>query len=411
MHLHRHALTDVVAELGRDFDPDTLRTLTARLEAVLEARLRSGAPSLPPGATLVTAALAREPGARAGLRRGLALLRGGGPCAFVGPSGSGRRDLLAWLDAAAGGRGVAEFDTWDGWSAIGAAGASVPLPVGPPPDVPDALTGDRSGGSAEEARRQTVLLSRVDEWEAGAQVALARAYGPRTGAARDAGTRDAVAPRVVLLLERRPEVALVPELAACITRRSFTVPPLEEVRHRVPALAAEFLAEAAHEAGLAAPRLAPEAEALLFRASWPGGISDVRRLCRSLAARGGVASGGRGLQGTELEAADVARVLREIGLAPPSRLPVGRPPVGSGGPGARGDDGDLLSALWATRTVGGRLNKTRAAQWMGWDRGTLANRAHQLTRGDGGGVVGRLVRRAEAWAKGRDPAAGCGTGP
>jgi hypothetical protein len=43
---------------------------------------------------------------------------------------------------------------------------------------------------------------------------------------------------------------------------------------------------------------------------------------------------------------------------------------------------DLIAALRATRTAGGRINKTRAAQFLGWDPDTLVARMQDLGVGD-----------------------------
>ena len=39
---------------------------------------------------------------------------------------------------------------------------------------------------------------------------------------------------------------------------------------------------------------------------------------------------------------------------------------------------DVASALWTTRTATGRVNKTRAAAYCGWDPNTLAARLRDM---------------------------------
>src|SRR5690606_29620653 len=57
---------------------------------------------------------------------------------------------------------------------------------------------------------------------------------------------------------------------------SVTIPPLRERRDDVPALAAHFVARAAREAGVRAPRLSEGAIRALTRHAWPGNVRELQ---------------------------------------------------------------------------------------------------------------------------------------
>ena len=71
--------------------------------------------------------------------------------------------------------------------------------------------------------------------------------------------------------------------------------------------------------------------------------------------------------GRELAHRHLTMAFDDVGLELVSRLPSRDPDVR-----------DIASALWATRTVKGRMNKTRAAAFCGWDPNTLAARLRDL---------------------------------
>lgn len=71
--------------------------------------------------------------------------------------------------------------------------------------------------------------------------------------------------------------------------------------------------------------------------------------------------------GGEVTARNLMRAFDDVGLETVQRLPSRDP-----------DTLDIASALWTTRTVKGRMNKTRAAAFCGWDPNTLAARLRDL---------------------------------
>lgn len=153
---------------------------------------------------------------------------------------------------------------------------------------------------------------------------------------------------------------LHPGLATLLQRVTLARPALRRTRHRLPALV-RFLQRriAYREDCMQSPPLGDDALALLWRQTWPENAATLEAVLYSLHLRGEDMGGSHAPCGP----ADVAEAIVESGLDLIRRLPSRQP-----------DRGDLLSALWVTRTATQRLNKTRAALYLGWDPNTLAAR-------------------------------------
>lgn len=238
-----------------------------------------------------------------------------------GPRGAGKRTLAAWLHA------------WEG--------ARTPETLAARDLRPDLL---RAWASAEGSR---LTLTGIEELDVGAQRELAELLAER--ARRDRGLHG----RWIFTL-RAGLSALVPELAAELDGLATHVPGLAARRCDVSSVAAGMLARSARREGLAAPILADSARALLWRQRWPNGWRDLHRV---------IARWALSYPGVEIDA--------ERGCAAWSPSVV--PPIPRLSP-ERASEEDVASAVYATRTRGGRVNKRRAALYLGWDPDTLAGR-------------------------------------
>lgn len=148
--------------------------------------------------------------------------------------------------------------------------------------------------------------------------------------------------------------AHAPELA----RLPVPVPALAERREELPAWIHALVARHAEAEGLEVPRLADDALALLWRQAWPGGFPELETaLYRLVLDRAGEAVGGEELLATLAGFGDELR--RRL----PSRHPRRE---------------DVAAALAVTRLDSGRVNKTRAAAYLGWDPDTLVARMGDL---------------------------------
>lgn len=180
-------------------------------------------------------------------------------------------------------------------------------------------------------------------------------FGPR------AQNRLAVAfPGVRLLVtSSRPlaslvaEGSVVPALAARLARLSLVLRPLGERRGELPGLAQHFFAAIARREGWQAPELTDEAQAFLWRQSYPGGVGELEALVYAASFEGAVT----------LESLE--RSILERGGDPVSRI-------------AGDDELSFEAAIDETRLANGRVNKRRAAAYLGWDRDTV--RAHLKRR-------------------------------
>ncbi len=160
-----------------------------------------------------------------------------------------------------------------------------------------------------------------------------------------------------LVVTSRQEPARWPlraDLAGLLRGDRVSLPPLAAERGELRAWLAALLERAAVGEGRTAPRLAPEAEAWLWRQPWPDNLRGLDEAALRLAIQGG----------EEVSLEDARSLLTPLGLEPEPRLRVGP-----------SSDGDLHAAAAWCRTRSGRLNRAQLGRWMGWDDRTVARRA------------------------------------
>jgi len=253
---------------------------------------------------------------------------------FAGPSGSGKTVLARWLHHESG-RARAEL-----------------LEL-----RPAALASDSAWKTAlARARGATLLLESVERLDLAAQERVLRWLESRRGArASDSCPR-------LLATTSTTAAGLGLALDAALTRQlervRFDLPGLRARRFEIPALAHAILARLAVEEGVRAPALDDSALALLWRQSWEGNLGELEgTLQRALLFA----------TGPVLSAADFDRLAARFGRTLVRRLP-SRHPLRS----------DLAAALRSTLLGTGRVNKTRAAAYLGWDPDTLVARLADL---------------------------------
>jgi transcriptional regulator with GAF, ATPase, and Fis domain len=157
------------------------------------------------------------------------------------------------------------------------------------------------------------------------------------------------------------------DLAVRLDRIQLCVPALKERREDILPLIESLADRFAREEGIAAPAFTDEALALLWRQSWPGNVRELENVVYKLVLLHPMEGGAR----RPITPDDVARIAHSFTIELARKLN-SRHPLRS----------DLIAALRATRTAGGRINKTRAAQFLGWDPDTLVARMQDLGVGD-----------------------------
>ena len=161
-------------------------------------------------------------------------------------------------------------------------------------------------GAIEQADGGTLYLQEVGCLSPGMQLKLLRVL--QTGELERVGGGAVVAVdvRVVASSQRGLEADVVAgrfrqDLFYRLAVVSTAVPPLRARRDDLPALVAQFAAEAARELGVPAGGLAPGALSAIFSYDWPGNVRELSEAIR----RGVAAAGGR-----EVSAADLPPVVR-----------------------------------------------------------------------------------------------------
>lgn len=176
---------------------------------------------------------------------------------------------------------------------------------------------------------------------------------------------------------RTPHAELSRPLARALCRVVLCIPPLADRRAELPGWIDALSARIAADEGLAVPRWSDEARALLWRQPWECNLRDLDVVLHGLLLES---------RGDLLEREAVHAALRAAGLEVLSRLPSRQP-----------RQHDVLAALATTRTSSGRVNKTRAALYLGWDPDTLVTRSAEL------GIDLASPDRPAAWAQAQTP--------
>lgn len=164
---------------------------------------------------------------------------------------------------------------------------------------------------------------------------------------------------------------LRPDLGARLSRLEIPVPPLIDRREDLPGLIHFFSQRLAQSFGTRAPRFDDKTIALLWRQRWKGNLPELEALLYKLAL----------LFPGELVTPDhVQETARQYKFPLLPKLPSKRP-----------RRQDLLQALRTTLKGTGRINKRRAALYMGWDPDTLVLRMRDARLDDG--AIERMIGR------------------
>lgn len=274
--------------------------------------------------------------------------RSHGPIALAGPRGSGRRVLARWVHFESGRE------------------SQVHHTVGP------ARLASRAHVQAEllRARGGTLVVEDLDALTAEVQDEWARVLEE---SALDPGSDGEPAPRLVFLVPEALAACAAAgrvreDLARRLERLQLVVPALRERREDVLPLVELLARRFAADERLPVPAFTEDALALLWRQPWEGNVRELENLVFKLVLFAREVGAG---PGRSLDAEAVVELARRNGVELLRKLPARHP--------ARRD---LLAALRATRTRGGRSNKTRASHLLGWDTDTLTARLEEAGLGD-----------------------------
>jgi DNA-binding NtrC family response regulator len=224
----------------------------------------------------------------------------------------------------------------------------------------------------------TLILEDLERSSPAVQEQLLRTLERDEGtASAELGDARLVATTRVGLRRAAEEERLRDDLSHRLDRLQFRVPALRDRREDILPLAESIAGRLAREEHLLAPSFSDEALALLWRQPWAGNVRELESMIYKLVLLG---RGRRGPGVEPLQPAQILEIAARFSLEIVERLPSRHPPRG-----------DLLAALRATRKPGGRLNKTRAALYLGWDPDTLVARMQ-----DAG--IGETIEDEDAWA-------------
>lgn len=296
---------------------------------------------------------------RAFAARLAAAARSHSPVVLCGPSGAGKRVFARWLHWS---RGREE----EGLDVVHAA-----------LDLGDAT---RDAFAARLGReRGGMILDAPDALAPALQEELLRFLEGEPGAGGQGDAAGVGGPRARLLVtttcslaEAVDAGALRPELAARLERFQMFVPALRDRRQDVPGLVHFLARRFAAEEGAEPPQFDDGALALLWRQPWPGNLRDLEGFVFKLVLLHAGAQVGPDL---------VREVAREFKLELCDKLPPRRP-----------RRADLVQALRTTLKHTGRLNKRRAALYLGWDPDTLVSRLAEVELD-----LEALEREPEGW--------------
>lgn len=284
----------------------------------------------------------------------LAAARSRAPVVLVGATGTGKHVLARWLHfESAGASGPLKVFTCGvegnraAWETLALDAASGTLLLDDverlSPLQQDAWLGELDGADLSRAER-------VNDHSASA--------ADRTGSGESGGIRVFATTRTGLAAGN-----LRPDLALRLNRLQLAVPPLAQRREDILPLIACLSARFAEEEGLRPPLFSDGALALLWRQRWEGNVRELENLVYKLVV---LNRASHGRAGDMLSCEHVALVAGRFQIELVRRLPSRHP-----------QRADLLGALRATRKAGGRLNKTRAALYLGWDPDTLVARMQE----------------------------------
>ena len=154
------------------------------------------------------------------------------------------------------------------------------------------------------------------------------------------------------------------ELLRLLSRVVVRRPALRHRRHRIVPATKFLLGRIAHREGWEPPLVEDAAMAHLWRQPWVENLSGLEAVLYAGVMNAGRACGaGASCSLPALGVSEMEAAVLDAGLEAVPRLPSRAPSVV-----------DLAAALWTTRTATGRVNKTRAALYLGWDPNTLSQR-------------------------------------
>ncbi len=294
-----------------------------------------------------------------------AAARSSSPVVLVGDAGTGKLVLARWL----------HFES---------ASASGPLRlftcgVDPSPEAWTKRVAGAAGGSLLVDDVERLSPAQQDAW-------IGALEGPLE-ARIDVDGSDGVEIDTRVIATTRAGLnagVLRPDLARRLDRLQLAVPPLAQRREDILPLVACLGERFAREEGLRAPEFTDEALALLWRQPWSGNIRELENLVYKLVV---LTRAQRGRAPGAVSCEDVALVASRFQVELVRRLPSRHP-----------SRADLSSALRTTRKLGGRLNKTRAAMYLGWDPDTL------VARMDEAGLDESALGQDSAWRSPAPPA-------
>jgi hypothetical protein len=158
-----------------------------------------------------------------------------------------------------------------------------------------------------------------------------------------------------------------PQLRRLLGRVTVRRPALRQRRHWIPASLRFLLDRIADREGVSPLVLEDAAIAHLWRQPWSENYAGLEAVLYSLVMHVrrtvGDERGVRPGESQPMGVGEVEAALSDSGLDSVPRLPSRSPSMG-----------DLAAALWTTRTATCRVNKTRAALYLGWDPNTLSLR-------------------------------------
>jgi hypothetical protein len=221
----------------------------------------------------------------------------------------------------------------------------------------------------------TIVVEDLELAEPGFQEALVRhleSEDPTLTSERTSAS--AQQPRLLVTLplrlgEAAAQGRLRLDLAQRLDRLQLWVPSLRERREDILPLVECLARRFAEEEGVRAPTFSEASLALLWRQPWEGNVRELENLVYKLVVF--VRQLGPAAL-RPLEPEDVLHIAGHSSVELLSRLPSRHP-----------RRSDLIAALRVSRTKRGRINKTRAALFLGWDPGLVGGRG-----GLGGGRYG-----------------------